>query len=72
MIWPKLIAAPLCEVPGGTVPLPEISLDVIGSGLSLALKTVPQRRWGKACVMVNTVCGISQGFALCAGDREEI
>ena len=35
MIWPTLIAAPLCAIPGGAVPLLEISLSVIVPGLSL-------------------------------------
>lgn len=72
MMWPKLTAAPLCTIPGGAAPVPEIYLAVMVPGLNLTLKIVPQRRWGKACVMVNTLCGISQGFALWAVDREEI
>lgn len=37
-----------------------------------SFKNGSTEKMGKACAMVNAVCGITQGFALWAVNREEI
>lgn len=66
------MADSLWAVPGRAISVSEISLAVIVHWQTLIKKWFYRDDGGKACVMVNAVCGITQGFVLWAENREEI